>query len=826
MNIEYSEYINMNIETKIKLDQFKLRPYQIQFAHALETDNKKRLLIVWPRRCLSGSSHILLSNGSYKLLRDIVIGDEILSWDGSSFVPDVVINKWSTGIKNLHSVQSPRYLPLLTSGAHVFAATNPGRSTFFWKPLKDLGKYALLLNYGGSNHGDISNPDLAEFYGYMLADGYVSAYQQPKFTNTNTAILKRVEELAIRLFDCKVIWREKGNGFDLGLSNGTRGGGAFHNPIKELFRNDDLDVPKSQKRLPPILWNMDEQSLGRYFAGLLSADGNLYCHNKGFTATDTGHAIPPSQEISIHCGRSYELAFDIYWLLRKMGILPQIPKQEKESNWKLKISKGVDIKKILSYGPIYGKEDQQTKMLKACKDTFRKVSLWHGCFRSRYSSKPIQAEELFDIQTQKNHNFVANGYVVHNSGKDAVSFFLMIRQAIMKVGVYFMIYPTYNQGRKILWDNVTNGKRVLDMIPPELIESRNEQQMRIRFTNGSLIQVLGSENYNNSLVGTNPIGVCFSEYAISNPEAWHFVQPILAENNGFALFCSTPRGKSHMWEMYNIAISNPDVWFTSKLTIEDTQHISLTEIRGAIARGEISEDLAQQEYWTSWDLGVEGTVYGKYVDKLRLNGQISHVPYLPEHRVNTAWDIGRDTTAIVFWQNVGQIIRIIDYYEKAGENLEHFVRVLEDKKYIYNKHFFPHDMRVTEWAGPKFTRVEKARQLGLKALIVDDVGLADGIEYGRAVFTKAWIDEKKCVQLIKCLENYQYVYDPIKRNYSREPLHNYASHGSDAWRYMAISYSKCGIGTTPQELEKRYQEAMGRTLGIPDAFHEPDRGLF
>ena len=255
------------------------------------------------------------------------------------------------------------------------------------------------------------------------------------------------------------------------------------------------------------------------------------------------------------------------------------------------------------------------------------------------------------------------------AGKDAVAFFLIFRQALFRVGVYFICYPSYNQGRKILWDNVTNGERTLDLIPDELIESKNEQQMRIRLINGSLIQVIGSESFNNSLVGTNPVGICFSEYAISNPEAWHFVQPILAENNGFALFISTPRGKSHMWELFNIAVQNPQVWFTSKLTVEDTKHISISEIRRMIAAGEISEDLAQQEFWTSWDLGIEGTIYGKYIDKMKINGQIGTVPYLSHHRVNVAADIGRDTTALTFYQVVGQVVRVIDSMKKPARIL-------------------------------------------------------------------------------------------------------------------------------------------------------------
>ncbi len=132
-------------------------------------------------------------------------------------------------------------------------------------------------------------------------------------------------------------------------------------------------------------------------------------------------------------------------------------------------------------------------------------------------------------------------------------------------------------------------------------------------------------------------------------------------------------------------------------------------------------------------------------------------------------------------------------------------------------------MAVTEWGGPKFTRVEKARQLGLKATIVDDVGLEDGIEHVRCSFDKLWIDEKKCAQLIKCIDNYRRELDANKRVYGTKPLHNWASHGADALRYMCLSLSKTQLSTTPEELDRRYREAMyGNDHGHPDVFNQPN----
>jgi phage terminase large subunit len=328
--------------------------------------------------------------------------------------------------------------------------------------------------------------------------------------------------------------------------------------------------------------------------------------------------------------------------------------------------------------------------------------------------------------------------------------------------------------KKVIWDSVTNtGDRILDFIPDSLVDSKNSQEMKIRFKNGSLLQIVGSDNYD-SLMGTNPQGVVFSEYALQDPRAYQYIRPILAANLGWALFISTPRGKNHLYELYQIALHSEN-WFAMKLTLDDTQHISLAEIERERAEGVMSEDLIQQEYYTSFDMGVEGAYYAKYMDKMRLDGRIGDVPYEPGFKVNTAWDLGvRDSTTIIFFQTVGTTIRIVDCYENSKEGLDHYAKVLAAKPYLYGKHIAPHDIAVRE-LGSGMTRIEKAKQLGIKFTIADNISIVDGIEAVRSTLNKVWIDQK-CVPLIKALENYRQEYDVKNRVYKTQPLHNFASH--------------------------------------------------
>ena len=256
--------------------------------------------------------------------------------------------------------------------------------------------------------------------------------------------------------------------------------------------------------------------------------------------------------------------------------------------------------------------------------------------------------------------------------------------------------PTFRQAKLVIFDSITNdGRRFLDFIPRELIKSTNSQELKVVLTNGSIIQFIGSDSYDTSLVGTNPRMVIMSEYALADPRAYHYVRPILNANGGTMMILSTPRGKNHLWELFNIAQDNPSEWYCSKLTLDDTQHISWEEIQKEIESGEISEDLAAQEYKCSFEIGIEGAYYTKYIDKMRLNGQIGSVPWEPAFKVSTAWDIGvRDSTCIIFFQKVGQTIRIIDCYEKTKEGLEHYANVLNNEPYSYDKHWAPHDIAV------------------------------------------------------------------------------------------------------------------------------------
>jgi hypothetical protein len=396
------------------------------------------------------------------------------------------------------------------------------------------------------------------------------------------------------------------------------------------------------------------------------------------------------------------------------------------------------------------------------------------------------------------------------AGKDVVAFNITLIMALKRVGVYFYLLPTYSQGRKVIFDSITSdGIRFLDYIPKELIAKINSQEQKITLVNDSVIQICGTDNID-TLVGTNPVGCVFSEYALQDKRAYEFLRPALLVNGGWALFVSTPRGKNHLWDLYNIALNNPEEWFVYKKGVDETHHVSLDEIAKEEAEGLMSHDLIQQEYFVNFQIGAQGAYYAKYIDRLKLNSQITFVPWDPSLPVNTALDIGvRDSTSIIFFQYKNSFVNIIDVYENSKEGLEHYIALIKSKPYQYKYHIAPHDMRVREFT-TGMARIDKARQLGIEFIIAENISIMDGIEAVRTTLPRCYIDQVKCGKLIRALENYRQEWDERREVYKPMPVHDQYSHFADAMRYLCISLNTISDGSSAADLDRRFAQATGQ----------------
>lgn len=378
------------------------------------------------------------------------------------------------------------------------------------------------------------------------------------------------------------------------------------------------------------------------------------------------------------------------------------------------------------------------------------------------------------------------------AGKDDVCLHLGAKSAFTKVGNYWHMLPEYAQGRKAIWEAVnphTGKKRIDEAFPLELRKRTNNQEMFIEFLNGSTWQIVGSDRFD-SAVGSAPIGIVFSEYALANPYAWDYLSPILEENGGHAFFISTVRGKNHFWQLCEFAKDDPD-WYYQKVDADKSGVFSQEQLDNICKqyqarRGE-DEGLAlfRQEYFNDPSAGIPGAYYNKLLMQAEKEGRICNVPHNPSILVTTGWDLGiGDSTAIWFAQQIGREIRIIDYYENSGQGLEHYVKVLASKPYNYYEHLLPHDADVSELGTGK-RRIDVLRSLGLtKTRVLPRTSIDDRIQATRTTLPQCYFDEQKNKKGLNALSQYQRAYDEKLQTFKDRPLHDWTSHAADAFGYL------------------------------------------
>ncbi len=386
------------------------------------------------------------------------------------------------------------------------------------------------------------------------------------------------------------------------------------------------------------------------------------------------------------------------------------------------------------------------------------------------------------------------------AGKDEVCLHWGAVAAHQRVATYWHLLPMASQARKAIWEAVnphTGIRRIDEAFPHSLRATTRENEMMIRFNNGSTWQVVGSDNFN-SLVGSPPAGITVSEWALANPAARAYLRPILAENGGWQLYITTPRGKNHAFNTFRAAeadmAAGKDV-FAQRLSVLDTGALAPDVIASERAAyiadyGQDAGDaLFRQEYLCDWDAAILGAYYGHEMRRAAEEGRIGEIDHDPDLPVHTAWDLGwSDDTAIWFFQVHRGEVRVIDYWFGAGKDIPSIAEALFSKPYEYADHWLPHDARPKTLAANGRSIVEQLFALGVRGKIVPNLGIQDGIQAVRAMFPRVWFNENACADGIEALSQYRREYDQEKRVFRDKPLHDWTSHPADAFRMMALAY--------------------------------------
>ena len=416
------------------------------------------------------------------------------------------------------------------------------------------------------------------------------------------------------------------------------------------------------------------------------------------------------------------------------------------------------------------------------------------------------------------------------SGKDELCLHHAACASQERVGGIWHLLPEYSQARKSIWDAVnphTGKRRIDEAFPLELREVTRENEMMIKFKNGSTWQLAGSDNYN-ALVGSSPCGLVFSEYALASPSAWAYLRPIVLENKGWAIFISTPRGRNHFYDLHQAAEHDPS-WFRQSLSNDETHVFTpaqmTDELREMQAQhGEqFGQSFFNQEYHVSFDAAIMGSIWGDCVDQAVREKRI--VDYAVDRTVPvyTAWDLGRtDDTAIWFYQMNGTKIDVFDHHASNTKDIPFYLGLLRQKSreygITYATHWLPHDARPrTLAAGGK--SIWQQFQDGGKDLGRFSIGprldKQEGIQAARKTFPHCRFHATRCEKGLASLKQYHREWDAEAKVFLQTPAHDASSHDADAFRYLSLSWRYQSVKHTDSPIVDRLltNNVRSRTLG-------------
>jgi phage terminase large subunit len=396
-----------------------------------------------------------------------------------------------------------------------------------------------------------------------------------------------------------------------------------------------------------------------------------------------------------------------------------------------------------------------------------------------YQPRPLQLEFHDDFQRAQPRRSVL---VCHRRfGKSVMTINELVRQAAQCPRPnprYAYVAPYRHQAKAIAWDFL---KQYTQDVPGV---SYNESELRCDLPWGARLTLFGADNAD-ALRGMYLDGVVLDEYAFMHPDVFEkVISPTLVDRDGFALFIGTPNGRNHFHALYEQTQAEPEsltrFWPASKTGVLSAERLAEEQRR-------VAPEVFAQEYECSFEAAIKGAYYARQLEQARADGRLTRVPYEPARPVETWWDLGwSDATAILFVQQIGREVHVIDYLEDYGKELAVYAKALLAKPYLYAKHHLPHDAGHTE-LGSGLTLEQQLRRMGLRDTRVHGANEPlDGIHQARLLFPRVWIDSAKCARFIDALAAYRAAWDDNRQDYKDAPYHDWASHGADAFRCLAV----------------------------------------
>ena len=410
-------------------------------------------------------------------------------------------------------------------------------------------------------------------------------------------------------------------------------------------------------------------------------------------------------------------------------------------------------------------------------------------------------------------------------GKDELTMRAAFIASQIRPGNYWHCLPKLEQCKKAIWyaTNPHTGKRRIDECFPDEFVKRNGKKasdLLIEFENGSTWQLIGSDNYN-SAVGSSPCGIVFSEWALAMPEAYAYFSPMIVDNDGWAWFITTPRGKNHAYRMFEAAkhsqsgrdleemekvltedelklFSDEPDWYYELADVYQTRALNLVQIRqvirdyAAIYGPEAGNMIFEQEYECDFSGISTGSYFGAYLVLAEREGRICDFEIDRSKPVHTSWDLGKaENNPIFLFQysdDPDYPIDIVDFYRPAAmSDLRSWCDWLDAHGYN-GFDFVPHDILVTEWGGIR-TRMDMLKDMGRNPVRVNRVSFEDGISAGIETIRKCrFRNTKRVREALEDLRNFMREWDDENQTYKPTPKKDKAEHVGSSWRYLSLAW--------------------------------------
>ena len=384
-------------------------------------------------------------------------------------------------------------------------------------------------------------------------------------------------------------------------------------------------------------------------------------------------------------------------------------------------------------------------------------------------------------------------------------------EELLRVRVYAHILPTLTQARAVAWEPLKYFSRVIPGNKP------NERDMSITYpaADGQLrvVRLWGADNID-GLRGIALSGLSLDEFSQHPPGVFgEVLSKCLADHLGYCAFLGTIKGKNQLYQTYQAAKEDAD-WFSLWQNVDESLRSetgatitalvrAMEDDRKLVLTGVMSQAEFDQEWYLSPHASIKGAYYAKQLAAMYREGRVRVVPYDPALPVHDVWDLGKGPKMSVgMFQRYGRQMQMIDYEEgQESDGIPQLVHTLQQKPYVWGRHFAPHDIKATDLSTGK-TRLETAKALHWEFEVVPDIGVDDGIAAARMLLARTWVDETKCGVFLEALGQYRREWKEATGQFGDKPVHDWASHPTDMFRYAAVSEDKM-INARPKPEVKR-----------------------